>query len=430
MRTHKLVRALLGTGAAVTMVACGRTPARFGAVEVLSNTTSVGAAPMFAVAPNGDQAAAWVSAPGGGTDGRLYVSVNNGAPVMLRDSLGPVEPHGEVPPKLAYEPDGTLAALYVVGKLVPGKRFPASALRFVRSSDGGRTWSEPVTVTDDGEFGSNSFHALHASDDGTLFAAWLDSREGKSAVFLSRSTDEGRTWEPNRRISLGEACPCCRTAIATAPHGVVYLAWREVTAGNVRDIVVARSTDNGTTFGPATRVHADGWVIDGCPHAGPSMQVDSHGRVHIAWWTGKEGAAGVWYAKSADGSRFSEPVPLGVARQSRPAHVQLALTPDDRIVTAWDDGTVKLPRVMVRVSTDGGKTFAPAEQLSAEGAAGQFPVLAVRGDSVAVAWTGQSAAAHEREVKAQPNMKMAGMTMPLHSVGDAIVMVRRGRIAD
>jgi BNR repeat protein len=430
MLTEKFARAVTCAGLAVTMAACGKPPVRFGAAQVLSNTTAVGAAPMFAVAPNGDQAAAWVSAPGGGTDGRLYVSVNGAQPVMLRDTLGPIEPHGEVPPKLAYEPNGTLAALYVVGKLMPGKRFPASALRFVRSADGGRTWSEPVTVTDDGDFGSNSFHALHASADGTLFAAWLDSREGKSAVFLSRSTDEGRTWEPNRRINLGEACPCCRTAIATGANGTVYLAWREVAAGNVRDIVVARSTDNGATFGPASRVHADGWIIDGCPHAGPSMQVDSRGRLHIAWWTGKEGGAGVWYAQSPDGLTFSAPVPLGVAQQSRPAHVQLALTSGDKIVAAWDDGTVRLPRVMVRVSMNGGQSFAPAEQLSPTGTAAQFPVLAVRGDSIAVAWTGQSAAAHDRELKAQPNMKMAGMTMPLHAVGEAEVMVRRGRILD
>src|SRR5437879_888684 len=80
---------------------------RFRDAEELSKG-DVGTAPMFAVSSSGKEAAAWVSAPNGGTDGRLNVSVNGAAPVVLRDSLGPIEPHGESPPKLAYSPDGAL----------------------------------------------------------------------------------------------------------------------------------------------------------------------------------------------------------------------------------------------------------------------------------------------------------------------------------
>jgi hypothetical protein len=46
----------------------------------------------------------------------------------------------------------------------------------------------------------------------------------------------------------------------------------------------------------------------------------------VAWWSGKEGAAGAFYARSGDGARtFDAPVALGVGARSRPAHVQLAL---------------------------------------------------------------------------------------------------------
>jgi hypothetical protein len=60
-----------------------------------------GAAPAVAVAPDGRRAVAWVTAPGGGSDGRLRVLVVDpagraaGAPAELRDPLGPIEPHGE-----------------------------------------------------------------------------------------------------------------------------------------------------------------------------------------------------------------------------------------------------------------------------------------------------------------------------------------------
>ena len=239
------------------------------------------------------------------------------------------------------------------------------------------------------------------------------------------------TGAPNVRADAGEACPCCRTAIATSPDGkTAYLAWRGVLPGNIRDVVVARSEDGGRTWGAPVRVHADGWVFDGCPHAGPALQVDSAGRVHVAWWTGKEGAAGVFYARSDDGARtFGAPVPLGVAPFSRPAHAQLALGPGGAVVAAWDDGTVKVPRVVMRVSRDGGASFAPAVALSAAGRAAGYPVvgLARDGRQVTVAWSEQSAeaAAH---AAGHPDMKDPKAVQKLHPVGDAQVLVRRGSL--
>jgi len=84
----------------VVTTACRDAGARtaFSDPETVSAATTVGAAPMFALSPRGTRAVAWVSAPDGGTDGRLYVSTG-GAPSELRDSLGPIEPHGEAPPK-------------------------------------------------------------------------------------------------------------------------------------------------------------------------------------------------------------------------------------------------------------------------------------------------------------------------------------------
>jgi hypothetical protein len=215
--------------------------------------------------------------------------------------------------------------------------------------------------------------------------------------------------------------------MASAPDGTIYLAWRKVFAGNVRDIVVARSTDRGASWQEPVRAHADDWVFDGCPHAGPSLQVDSTGRVHIAWWTGKEGSAGVWYARSEDGARtFAAPVPLGVAQFSRPAHVQLALGNGGRLVAAWDDGTLATPRIVVRTSSDGGVRWSAPATLSDSGKAAGFPVVAVHDGRMSVAWSEQRGAAAEHD--AHMDMKDPNARMPLSAVGDARVMVRRGTL--
>jgi peroxiredoxin len=466
----------------------GSAAVTFDAVSTqLSRLTEVGAAPILAFSRDGHRATAWVSAPDGGVDGRLYVSVADaagtfGPAVAIQDPLGPIEAHGEAPPKLVWRLDAagraSLGALYVVGKLVPGRRFPASSLRFVRSDDGGGTWSSPVTVTDDStgaraldrDFGSFNFHALHAAPDGTLHAAWLDGRHGASAVYTTHSRDAGATWAPNVRVVPGtsaaaEACPCCRTAIAADARGTVYLAWRAVLPADgpdaalvhdsttadahahhgggsraaVRDLVVARSDDGGVTWGNPVRVAADDWVFDGCPHAGPSLALDAQDRLHVSWWTGKPGGAGVYYARSGDGgSTFSAPLPLGVAEQSRPAHVQLALLTRGSaapvLVAAWDDGTRQVPQVVVRASNNGGDSFSEAVAVSDPAQAAAFPVLgllegAEGAAALFVAWSEQAASDAAAAAQARPDMRDPTAQMGLPQVGRTQVLVRRGLVA-
>lgn len=415
------------TPLALALVAgCTRDEVRWSPPRLVTAETGGGAAPMFATAADGKRALAWVSAPAAGTAGRLYVEVA-GQVSELRDPLGDLSIYGEVPPKIAFGSDGALNAAWVVVKALPGHRWPLQALRFARSADGGRTWSEPVTVTDDSVFAAHDDHALLAGADGTLYLTWLDMRSGKSHVYLSRSTDQGRTWEANRPIRVEEACPCCRTALASGPDGRLYVAWRGIFRGEVRDIVVARSDDEGRTWSAPVRVHEDGWVVHACPDAGPSLAVGRDGRVHVAWWTGKEGRAGVQYAVAPAGAgSFSAPVPLGLAEFSRPAHVQIALTGQDVVFATWDDGTLKQPAVVARVSRDGGRTFAPAMRLSSGGRSAGYPVVSARDSAFTVAWQEQDTVAATQAMAERARRNPTEAASYVSSVGALHVALRDG----
>jgi len=422
---------------AALVAACGglgaESPTRFTPARVISQETENGATPMFLATPGGGRVVAWVSAPGGGSDGSLHLSVTparaaSALPtVTVRDPLGAIEAHGEAPPQLAADAAGGISVLYAVGKEMPGQRFPKSALRFIRSADSGRTWSQPRTVNDGTEFGSHNFHALTAAPDGTLLATWLDGRQGKSGVWMSRSSDGGKTWEPNRPIYSNPTCPCCRTSVAVAADGTMYVAWRAILPGDIRDVVVTRSTDGGKTWGPPVRARPDDWVYPGCPHAGPSLEVDAAGRVHVAWWTGKAGEAGVYYARSTDRGESFAAQPIATAERARPAHVQLAVT-GERVYVAWDDGLGDIPRVLLRRSGDGGESFRQEELLSEPDVAASFPVLALQGDSIAVAWSQTTAAEHRARLAAAAmvDMKDPKAVMPLPRVGQSEILMRVG----
>ena len=433
MRSH-----LLQTGGAVMLVACGARPEKasleFTPARVVSHETENGATPMFLSTPTGTRVVAWVSSPGGGSHGNLNVSVTPaGAPhplptAIIGDPLGAIEAHGEAPPQLTADWSGAISVSYVVGKEVPGKRFPVSAMRFIRSTDQGKTWTPPVTVNDGHEFGSHNFHALTAAADGSLLATWLDAREGHSGVWMSRSQDAGKTWEPNRPIYAEPTCPCCRTSVAVAPDGTIYVAWRAILPGDVRDVVVTKSTDAGQTWAAPVRPRSDGWVYPGCPHAGPSLKVDAEGRVHVAWWTGKEGEAGVYYARSEDEGKTFAAQPIATGRRARPAHIQLAHAPTGVLYVAWDDGLSDMPRVLVRRSPDGGDSFGAEAVLSEPDVAATFPVVTVYGDSVAVAWSQTTAAEHHAEMAARVDMSDPKAVQRLPRVGQSEILLRAGKL--
>jgi hypothetical protein len=314
--------------------------------------------------------------------------------VRANDIPGDVAPHLQASAQVAVGPEGNVYVLWQNNTPVEGRRFPASDLRLAVSTDGGRSFSAAITVNDDagGPPSSHTFHDLTIADDGTVLVSWIDSRERDAAVAagrgdvpgseirVARSLDGGRSFGSSVVVDAG-SCPCCRTSVAVAPDGAVYVAWRKIFPGEVRDVVVARAEPGSLVFGEPVRVHDDGWVFPGCPHAGPSLAVADDGTLLVGWYTGKEGRQGLWYASSSDGARsFSSPIPVLTDDFVPPSQLRLA-TGGGRVWAAWDDRRTETPRVRVAAGAVG-------ERLrSAPGAvAGTDPEIAATAAGAVVAW--------------------------------------------
>jgi hypothetical protein len=362
--------------------------------------------PTAAAAGDNSAYIAWVS--GAGTGDVMLARLEDGtagSPVVVNDIARDAAPHDQAPPQVRVAPDGTVFVLWQNNNVVPGRRFPYSNLRLARSSNGGRSFEPAIFVNDDADQlpASHTFHDIAVGADGTVYVSWIDGRERARAeiaagqparahgthahgatnmpgsdVRVARSTDRGRTFAPGV-VVYRDVCPCCRTSLAVAPEGRVHVAYRS--AGEARDIVVSRSDDRGASFGEPVVVHADGWKIDGCPHAGASLGVSSDGALHVSWYTAAEGRQGIWYAHSADGAAtFSAPVALQTEAWVPVAQTKLAVDAQDNVWIAWDDRREKQYRVHLALAREG----SIAQRLELEDN-GQSPAMA-GGSDAWVAW--------------------------------------------
>ena len=78
---------------------------------------------------------------------------------------------------------------------------------FVRSTNGGQTFSAPHRINDD-PVNHNKWHwfgTLSVAPNGRIDSVWLDTRNAAnntdSQLFYSYSTDGGNTWSPNVAVS-------------------------------------------------------------------------------------------------------------------------------------------------------------------------------------------------------------------------------------
>lgn len=293
----------------------------------------------------------------GGAD-LYYVASNDlgeswSEPQRINHVPGEVSDHGENSAQLFFSPDEmTLYAFWNARDAKGG-----SHVRFSRGSAMMTVWSPAVTLDDDPLPNSHGFQGAGVGPDGTLYAAWLDMREkeeaktgnytaGAAAVYLTRSTDGGKTWSKNVRIAR-DVCPCCRTAFGFT-GGRTVLAWRGIENGDMRDVYTAYSADAGATWSKPAPVHRDSWKIKGCPHVGPSLATAGD-KLYVVWFSEAGGKPGVYFASTTNGERytprmsFSEGTadashPFVTAYENRVAVVFKARDPKDK--DGWGKNSV------------------------------------------------------------------------------------------
>lgn len=349
---------------------------------------------------NSRAAVVWAATGARGTDIFLAVSDDRGAhfaaPVRVNDIDGDATANGEQPPRVTLR-GHDIAVLWV------SRRSGTSAIRSALSTDGGKTFLPARTVTPSGVTGARGWESATISDDGVIHAAWLDGRNAapaadRPAAGAHHHSGDMRqdifhaAWRgdapPTESVVATNVCFCCKTGIVSRGDEV-FVAWRHLFDGGVRDVAVAHSTDRGHSFSSPVRVSPDNWKIDACPDDGPAMALAADGRLHVVWPTlvndPDRPRLAIFHAVSADGgATFSARERIDAARGTDPAHPRLVIDGAGNPVFAWDELTEGRRQVAIRRGHD------PVDVISTSRAS-SYPAIAVAGDRLLVAWTDQSA---------------------------------------
>jgi len=215
-------------------------------------------------------------------------------------------------PVVTFGPDGTAYYANIFFSRVSA----ASGLAVSRSTDGGRTWSEPsvAAFTDAGNF-INDKEWVAAGPDGKVVVTWTRFNLGprgagyrESPIVGAFSKDGGRTWNRQSFPISDAAHPFNQgSQVQYGPDGALYVAYEgsaPATSYQTDALVLARSTDDGKSFETKelARVYDDPDcypMFAGRPtltdmhfrlNSYPSMSIDpANGRIALVW-TDDQGA--------------------------------------------------------------------------------------------------------------------------------------------
>lgn len=304
-------------------------------------------------------------------------------PVAVNAEPENIGAEGENRPKIAVTRNGTLHLTWTL--LLPQPY--TGEIRYARSTDGGKTYSAPITINDDKRLTSHRFDSLVSDGGDRLAIVWLDGRDrdavkekgdefAGASVYFSRSDDNGASFQANRKLT-DHTCECCRTALTWTTDGPVAL-WRNLYGTNTRDFALAHLDSD-----KLQRLAEDEWNIDACPHHGGGIATGGDDTLHAVWYTHGKNRQGLFYRRMKDDG-MSAPMAFGNP-QAQAGHATVAADGQTALI-AWREFDGQAYGAMALLSRDGGVSWSEPRRIATTADAADYPIPLIHDGRIQVVW--------------------------------------------
>jgi hypothetical protein len=329
------------------------------------------------------------------------ISTNGGAiwspPKDVSRTLTGVSRH----PDIAVEKTGAIDIVWSDSNADPN----SPDLLFIRSADGGQSWTEPVDISNTPGVSSEPAIAIGPHD--SIHVVWSDTCTGvrNRDIYYVCSKDGGHKWAKDPLLPAVDISStpgsCSEPTIAVAPEGIVHVAWADTTAGATHPDIYYVWRENESWTKPI--------------NVSKSVRIASHptlacnkGKIFLAWSDNskKETAADIWLAVATKPGKFGNLINISDTKgvSSEPTVV----TDDGRLTVAWSDTSTgaknpstnaKNPSIYARISPDDASNFSAVISVSNPQRMAIHPDATIAGGKMIVIWEELGAAGEESTIK-------------------------------
>lgn len=224
-------------------------------------------------------------------------------PIALNRQPEAIYDDGENRPKILIGPEQSIFVTWT--HKTPGRY--SGDVRFVRSIDGGNTFSSPKTINNDSALIGHRFDTMALDSQDRLYIFWIDKRDRYhaeqagisyrgAAIYYTHSDDLGNTFVKDKKW-VDHSCECCRLALAPDSSNKLALLWRHVYPNNIRDHAISYIDKFKNPSRRPPKLADDNWQLEGCPHHGPDMSISEQNQAHAVWFSQGEANKGLMYRR-------------------------------------------------------------------------------------------------------------------------------------
>jgi hypothetical protein len=203
-----------------------------------------------------------------------------------------------------------IPAIAVAGSIVhiiwKDFRFTNPEIYYLRSTDSGITWEEPIRLTYNSSRGENIYDITITAEDARVYVVWKDYRTGSSEIFLKRSIDSGATWESDQRLTHDYMASYDPSL--TVEDNTVCIMYEDY--GNHSTAALLSSTDYGVTW---TSRQLVSFTSSAFEYLKPELFLNQ-GTLYFVWQQEKTGSPQLYFSTSTDlGATWADPQQLTTA---------------------------------------------------------------------------------------------------------------------